>query len=273
MRPEADPLPELKSLPLGDVAETEESGSSQAYLGDELEIFAAARVWRRYVQDLVTPHLGPRVLEVGAGLGTRTVDLAAKVSELRHWLALELDREQAQALSQRQDLPSAVEVRVGSTDQLCAIPGAPEAGDRDFDAVLYLDVLEHIDKDGEELNRAGEQLAPGGRLIVLAPAHSWLYSPFDRAVGHHRRYDRASIRALKPRGMRLQSLRYVDSAGLLASAVNRFAFRTAKPSSFQIAIWDRILVRISRITDPLSLGLLGKSILAVWIRETSGESR
>ena len=52
-----------------------------------------------------------------------------------------------------------------------------------FDAVLYIDVLEHIEDDKSELACAIRLIRPGGRLIVLAPAHQALYSPFDKAIG------------------------------------------------------------------------------------------
>ena len=40
-----------------------------------------------------------------------------------------------------------------------------------FDAILYIDVLEHIEDDRAEMARAAARLKPGGALIVLAPAH------------------------------------------------------------------------------------------------------
>ena len=80
------------------------------------------------------------------------------------------------------------------------------------DCILYLDVLEHIADDRAEMKRAAARLAPGGRLVVLAPAHQALFSVFDRAVGHHRRYDRKSLRALTLPELELRTLRYVDAA-------------------------------------------------------------
>ena len=58
-----------------------------------------------------------------------------------------------------------------------------------FDTILYVDVLEHIADDAAELARARRLLTPEGNLVVLAPAHQSLFSPFDAAVGHYRRYD------------------------------------------------------------------------------------
>lgn len=236
--------------------------TSRDYIGNELHIFAAATVWRRYVRDLLRPHLGARVLEVGAGLGTRTADLAPLAES---WVALEPDPRFVDELRRQRasgELPASVEV----------VESDLQGVDGSFDTILYLDVLEHILDDRGELARAATRLTEGGRLVVLAPAHQALFSPFDRAVGHHRRYDRASISALTPPGVSLELVRYVDSAGLLASTANRFLLRDAHPGATQVASWDRILVRLSRILDPLTFGHLGKSVLAQWTRGPSGDS-
>jgi hypothetical protein len=56
-----------------------------------------------------------------------------------------------------------------------------------FDSIIYIDVLEHIDADRDELERAANALQPGGFLVVLAPSHQWLYTALDKALGHYRR--------------------------------------------------------------------------------------
>ena len=56
----------------------------------------------------------------------------------------------------------------------------------------------------------------------------------------------------------------VDSMGLFASLANRCLLRRATPTAKQIAVWDRILVRISRCLDPLLCHVLGRSVLDVW---------
>src|SRR5690606_36346669 len=86
-----------------------------------------------------------------------------------------------------------------------------------FDTLLYIDVLEHIEDDRGEVERALARLRPRGHLVVLAPAHQALFSAFDESVGHYRRYDRRSLRALPHPGAELVDCRYLDSVGVLAS--------------------------------------------------------
>jgi len=139
--------------------------------------------------------------------------------------------------------------------------------ERRFDAILYIDVLEHIEDDCGELRRAALHLNPGGRIIVLAPAHPFLYTAFDAAIGHFRRYTRDTLRAAAPPALRLQKLTYLDSIGVLASLGNRLLLRSSMPTESQILTWDRFLVPLSRAIDPLLGGRAGKSVLGVWSLE------
>ena len=51
-----------------------------------------------------------------------------------------------------------------------------------------MDVIEHIENDVEELDRACNLLSESGKLIIIVPAFNFLFSDFDRDVGHYRRY-------------------------------------------------------------------------------------
>jgi hypothetical protein len=135
-----------------------------------------------------------------------------------------------------------------------------------FNAILYIDVLEHIANDRAEALRAAERLEPGGVLIVLSPAHSFLYTPFDAAIGHFRRYSRSELRAVVPETLRAEKIVYLDAAGMLASAGNRLLLKSAMPTERQILTWDRLLVPVSRVVDRLLGWNLGKTVLGIWRR-------
>jgi len=93
-----------------------------------------------------------------------------------------------------------------------------------------------------------------------------LFSEFDKSIGHFRRYSPRSVRALRCSELELISVKQLDVVGILASAANRLALRQAMPNAEQIALWDRYMVPLSRVLDPLFFYRLGKSIMAVWRR-------
>ena len=63
----------------------------------------------------------------------------------------------------------------------------------EFDLIGLFDVLEHLDDDLQALCALREQLRPGGRLLLTVPAHMVLWSDYDIASGHRRRYSRHQL--------------------------------------------------------------------------------
>lgn len=227
------------------------------YEGQELELFAQARRWKTYWSGKIRPHLGKSVLEVGAGLGANTPFLLGPEQE--RWLCLEPDaalNAQIPATLAHHPQREIVQTRTGILRDL----PAPET----FDTILYIDVLEHIEDDLGEMRQALTHLSPPGKIVVLSPAHPWLFTEFDRALGHYRRYTRRSLRACAPPGATLIEIYALDSFGLMASVANKLLLHQSMPSAKQIAFWDGCLVPISRWTDPLIAFSLGKSLVAVW---------
>lgn len=234
-----------------------EDMTTRPYVGSELALVSRYYNWKTYYAEMVRPYLGPCVLEVGAGIGSVTQVLCEGIFE--RWVCLEPDPTMSATLRsciQDGHLPKCCEVVTG------ALADLPQ---RDmFDTILYIDVLEHIEHDREESATAAAFLKPGGRLVVLVPAHQWLYSPFDRGLGHYRRYSMRSLSAVIPALFECVELKYLDSAGMLASLGNRLVLRSTMPTPAQLAIWDRVLVPLSRRIDPLLRYRVGKSVFGVW---------
>ena len=232
------------------------------YIGSELDLFALASNWKQYWVARVRPYVHGRVLEIGAGIGSNTVALAHPDDD---WTCLEPDAGLVHRLEQR---ISEAGLRVR------AIRGATgDVHDSDrYDCAIYIDVLEHIDDDRTELARAAALLRPGGRLIVLAPAHRFLFSPFDASIGHFRRYSRATLLAAAPPELGIERTFYLDSVGAVASAVNRLALRQSMPTEGQIRFWDGVLVPASRVLDPVLRYRVGKSVVAIWRKASGAEA-
>lgn len=229
----------------------------QTYIGQELAIFAHAINWKKYYTSIIRPHFGKRVMEVGAGAGATTAILCDGNQE--KWVCLEPDpdlRNQIDRLIADKKLPD------------CCVTQGGFVSDVDindlFDTFVYIDVLEHIADDRAELASAAARLAPGGKLIVLSPAFNFLYSPFDKSIGHHRRYDRKMYATLTPSGCTVEKIIYLDSVGTATSLMNRLVLSQSLPTVDQIVFWDRWLIPITKWTDRLIRYRFGRSLLGIW---------
>lgn len=226
------------------------------YTGEELDVFEQAKNWKAYWSELVRPHMGQRILEVGAGTGSTTV--ALKNSNFARWVSTEPDASLCLKIEEKKNLgliSSKVEV------VSCTIKNLPITGR--FDTALYIDVLEHIEEDGGELAAVAELLDEGGKVIIVSPAYDFLYSPFDKKIGHFRRYNKKSINEIVPSCLKMKELKYLDSIGFFASLANKILLRTSDPTQSQIAFWDRYMIPLSRAIDPVICYSAGKSIMAV----------
>ncbi len=223
------------------------------YIGDELELFQHATNWKRYWSSVLAPYVSGRVLDVGSGLGVNASFLANE--RVTAYTFLEPDVK----LLKR----TPVDTLPGTVAQHRIHGTTADLAHKRFDTLAYIDVLEHLPDPTGELQRAMQLLAPGGQIVVVVPAFQFLYSPFDQAIGHFRRYDRPSLRAALPSGSQVLMMRYLDSTGLLLSLGNKLLLRRSAPSHDQIAFWDKRIIPISRIMDRLVAGSFGRSLIAV----------
>lgn len=235
--------------------------SVETYIGNELELFDKAKNWKSYYGNIIKPFLKGDVLEVGAGIGATTRTLCNGAQN--KWVCLEPDAalaSQINTLLKEKQLPACCELRTGTL--------ADQSSGELFDTVIYIDVIEHIENDAAELIRAKNHLKPGGYLIILVPAHQWLYSPFDEAIGHFRRYNKNMLKAAIPPGFHQYQVIYLDSVGLMASVANKLFLKQSYPTQKQVLFWDSVLVPLSQLADVITFNAIGKSLLGIWRKKS-----
>jgi 2-polyprenyl-3-methyl-5-hydroxy-6-metoxy-1,4-benzoquinol methylase len=205
----------------------------------------------RWIADLCRPHLGASVLEVGSGVGSITERLA----QGRSMLATEISDDCLAALERR--FANVSNVRVARLDL------RDPAGDEQFDSVVMINVLEHIRDDAGALSDLRRLLRPSGTLVLYVPALNGLYGPWDRAVGHCRRYSKWRLREVaRAAGLVTAELRY---ANLLAIPAWLAFSRTRVERSVRggLSLWDRTGVPLTRAIESRVRAPIGLNLLAV----------
>jgi SAM-dependent methyltransferase len=204
---------------------------------------------------LALPHLGRRVLEVGAGIGNFT--------------ELLLDREFVAAIDIEPACIDALKRRFPGRGNLIAAIGDASTGLADLaphrlDSCVCLNVLEHIGNDVETLRNIAGILTPGGSIVLIVPAFPGLSGPIDRNLGHHRRYTQASLReAARAAGLRIREMQYLNLPGFFGWWLNARVLRREEQSERQIEIFDRLIVPAIARLDVLLPPPFGQSLFAV----------
>ena len=121
-----------------------------------------------------------RLASLGCGPAAGLLWLEQFVNAAGRVVGVDAEPLHAQRVSER------VEYVIGD---VTALPLAQRA----FDAVLALDVLEHLDDDAAGLREAARLLKPGGLLLVTVPALQSLWGSQDVVSHHRRRYTRRTL--------------------------------------------------------------------------------
>ncbi len=193
-----------------------------------------------WIVEEIQPYLGNRILEVGCGWG----NLAHRLSAGRTlWYAIDNDPESIDHLRAQPDLTN---VQTQCLDICGTLPAGLEG--LSFDTVLSLNVLEHIEDDALALRHMRRLLTPGGHLLLVVPAHGWLYGRMDRAIGHFRRYSVRDMRAnLLNEGFVPVEMRYLNAVGALGWLVAGRILRRKTPPREQLTAFNALVPWVKRV--------------------------
>jgi 2-polyprenyl-3-methyl-5-hydroxy-6-metoxy-1,4-benzoquinol methylase len=129
--------------------------------------------------------------------------------------------------------PHAIEfcAKRGIRAELGQLGGSLSLQNGTFDAVLLLDVLEHLEHDRQTIEQGAALLKPGGIMICTVPAFQWLWSYWDTIHHHYRRYRRRQVgRLFDGLDFRMELLTYANTALFPIAASVRTFQRLCKPS-------------------------------------------
>ncbi|MGI8776770.1 MAG: glycosyltransferase [Acidimicrobiales bacterium] len=226
--------------------------STDDALSGTLDSLDDALNYAGWIYSAMQPHLGSRVLEIGAGHGTLT-DLLADGREV---VVTDVSPRCVAVLRQRFSDRSGVEVLEAD------VLATPDIGG--FDSIVMVNVLEHVADDKAALRHLRKALHPGGRLLLFVPAFEELYSDFDRRIGHHRRYRAPALSAaVTEAGFEVLDARYVNSVGAVAWWVIARQLGRVPTKRWSALTYDKAVVPVLRKVESRWTPPFGQSVLCV----------
>ena len=207
------------------------AGASDATGAATLERMAEAPAYNRWTYDRISPWIGPRVLEVGAGIGNlsqffvdrQRVVLTDAESDYRETLVRRFG-EQRQGERRRlahrvgEDRRSGGDRRVLNVKVVeMLLPNVPDELEGElFSTIVCLNVLEHVKDDLASLRTMRQLLEPNGRVVLLVPALPALFSSLDTELGHFRRYTPDALASVfAEAGLSILQMEYFNLVGIL----------------------------------------------------------
>jgi SAM-dependent methyltransferase len=227
------------------------------YESEELEQLAVMHRYQEWIAQQYRPYLRGVVMELGAGIGTMAQKWIGGVERLH---LVEPARNLFQQLQQRFGANPQVTLHNGKLEEIALlnrdlVPGS-------LDAVIMVNVLEHIEHDEATLYLIHRLLSHGGYLMMFVPAMPGLYGSLDERFGHYRRYTLAKLGALC-RKVEYETVRlaHFDLFGVIPWWLVNRVLRCARVSPTMARLYDRCVVPIGqwlekRITFPVGKNLV-----------------
>ena len=220
--------------------------------GRTLEVFADTPRLNDWIFSKLSAAVRGDVLEVGSGIGNLSRLIARQADR---FVASDMEPHYLRALRELFADDGRVQVAGYDLDE----PPPPLIAERRFDAIVAVNVIEHIKDDAALARTLAGLLRPGGSLLVYVPACPIAFGGLDRALGHYRRYTPATLTALLAgAGLSVEPPRYMNLLGLGGWFVNGRLLRRKVISQAQLALFERLvpLLRLEdRVRLPVGLGL------------------
>lgn len=210
--------------------------------------------FNRWMADTIKPHLGDRVLEIGAGIG----NLTARLLPREQYTTTDVDALHVDALRTRFGQNPCVSVARVDVTQAADFAALGER----FDTVVCLNVLEHVEDDATAMRNLATAVRPGGRAVLLVPQGPQLYGSLDRVLGHCRRYTQPQFSELiRGAGLEIDELFDFNRAATPGWWFNGHILQREHFGKVQLKIYDSF-VWLFRSIDRI-LPWRGASLIAV----------
>ncbi len=225
--------------------------------------------YNRWIYGNFKNFLGQGILEIGAGIGNITSCFENSLD--KRVILVEIMDEFLEVLEERYGRRKEFRILkcdVSDESFVDLVKGSKIA------TVLCINVLEHIQDDLKALSNIRKVIENDANFIILAPAFKLLFSRWDKAVGHYRRYNKKGLLdLLDVSGFKVEEVYYMNFVGFFGWLVNAKLLNfspggcsTKGRITKQAIFFDRHMVDIlskmeSKIHPPFGLSIFIRATL------------
>lgn len=217
-----------------------------------------ARRFNHWMGETLSPFIGERVLEIGAGIGTLTSQFIPR----KYYVASDINPHYLSCLKSLCDDKPYLQVHNIDAGEDRDFAGLEQK----FDTALMVNVLEHVPDEMKALRNLWNSLASGGRAIILVPQHLALFGTLDEVLQHRERYTIAKLHeSLTNAGFRVETIFDFNRVSVPGWWLNGKVLRRKSFSRVQLTILDFVMPFLSRIDRLWPWG--GLSIIGIGVKD------
>ena len=214
-----------------------------------------AKEYNKYLFFNIQPFIGKRILEIGCSIGNITDFFIDK----GFVCGIDIIEEAVKTINKKYKKKKNFKAVLLNAEDKKIL----KLKRYNFDTIVCINVLEHIEKDTLTLRYFYKLLKKKGRLLLIVPAHKWLYGSVDKSDHHYRRYTKKEvIKKVKGAGFKIKRIHYFNFFGIFGWFLNGKILKKEMVDSSMLSFYDKlfpILVRIEKFFP----GLIGLSIVCI----------
>lgn len=226
---------------------------------ETLESISEAKRFNQWMYEAVSPYLHGDILEIGSGIGniSRLFAEAGQNITLSDTNDNYIERLK-KSFSGYKNVKAIVKINLADPEFQWVYAELKNK----FDSVFLLNVLEHIEDDYFALENLRFLLKPGGGLLILVPAHTWLFSELDRQLGHCRRYTfKKLLHVMEANGFTITKTSYFNALGIGAWMYGKIRGNHAIRKK-EMRAFDQFVI-LAKLADKIVFNSIGLSAIAV----------
>lgn len=226
--------------------------------GDQiLETIQKADKFNAWMYDQIKPWLRADILEIGSGIGTFS-EMIARDFDNKIILS-DIDKKYVEKLEEKFKDKKNVTARKLDLNKKEDFKGLKNIG-----SCFALNVMEHVEKDIDAMNHIYDILEEGGRFVILVPAHKALYNTLDKAVGHHRRYNKKEMRKrVAKTKFKIKKMFYFNAPSILGWFITGNVLKKKTLGSGSMKLFNKLVPIIRPIEKYVLRKKIGISLIAV----------
>lgn len=234
--------------------------------GKESSTFANLKNYRKYQYDLIRNYVGKNILEVGSGDRSFTSYLEKENKyEIERIISIEPSKTLFDLYKNNYQFLEFVKFECIDLFDL----RSKDVGE--FDTVVFIHVLEHIERDKAALENTYNLLKKGGLVLIEVPALPWLYSIHDKMLGHFRRYNKKMLKSIiDTEKYEILKIWYQDPIGVIGSIyffkIRKIRLKSDKGKNLvfnQGGIYDKYIIPFEKRLEKLLTFPFGLSLTAI----------
>ena len=229
-----------------------------SYIGHEnLELISHSQRFNKWMYEEISQGLSGDILEVGSAIGTFSEKLVNSFPTSHLTLTDVSDGYIEKLREKYRNNKNITTHKLNLNNQA----DYERIGYGQFDSIMAINVLEHVENDELTLTQLYNMLKDKGTLVILVPCHKFLYNVIDKDLGHFRRYAQKDLGTkIRKTEFTMDRIFYFNALGLVGWYLNGNIFKKSQVNVTGLKVLDA-LVPLSKHAERITGKRVGLSIV------------